>query len=93
MPAALSTSGLTHEQCAHFAAQRNYEVFALQSQGYCFLGNLADVAQMKTRLFDAKCSTTPCAQVDGVGCIGMVNKVYAIGALPCDAPITAHMPV
>ncbi len=82
MPAALSTSGLTHEQCAQFAAQSNYEVFALQSHGYCFMGGLADVAQMKTKLFDAQCSTTPFTQLDGVGCISMVNKVYTVGAFP-----------
>jgi hypothetical protein len=80
LPAAIPTNGLTHEQCAQFAAQSGFEVFALQSQGYCFMGTLADVAQMKTKLYDSKCSTTPCVQVDGIGCFGMVNRVYTIGA-------------
>jgi hypothetical protein len=50
------------------------------------MGSLADVAQMKTKLYDAKCSTTPCTQVDGIGCTGMVNKVYLIGAFLCTLP-------
>jgi hypothetical protein len=82
LPAALDTNGLTHEQCALAAAQAGYEVFALQASGYCFMGTLADVAEMKQKLYDSKCSTTPCVRVDGIGCIGMVNKVYSIGAWP-----------
>jgi hypothetical protein len=79
LPAALDTNGFTHEQCALAAAQAGYDVYAMQSERYCFMGNLADVAQMKTKLDHTKCSTTPCVQVDGIGCIVMVNKVYSIG--------------
>jgi hypothetical protein len=49
------------------------------------MGSLDDVAQMKTKLYDAKCSTTPCVQVDGIGCTGMINKVYSIGVFLCAA--------
>jgi hypothetical protein len=80
LPAALNTEGLTHEQCAQSAAQAGYEVYALQSHEYCFMGNLPDVAQMRTKLYDGKCSTTPDVQVGGIGCRGMVNNVYSIGA-------------
>ncbi len=69
MPAYLFTGGLTIEQCAHAAALGNYEVFSMQSSGYCFMGTLADVAQMKRKLDDATCSTNP----------GWVNTVYMIG--------------
>jgi hypothetical protein len=77
LPATLRTDGLTHEQCAVAAALGNYEVFAMQASGYCFMGTLADVAQMKRKLDDATCNTNPC--VGGVGCIGWVNTVYTLG--------------
>ncbi len=80
LPGALNTNGFTHEQCALAAAQAGYEVYAMQSHKYCFMGNLADIAQLKTKLDDAKCSTTPCVQTDGIGCLGDVNKIYSIGA-------------
>jgi hypothetical protein len=69
LPAYLSTDGLTVEQCAHAAALGNYEVFAMQYTGYCFLGTLADVAQMKGKLDDATCTTNPPS----------VNTVYSVG--------------
>ncbi len=61
------------------AGQAGYEVFALQSQGLCFMGTLADVSQMKQKLDDATCSAIPC--VAGTGCVGLVNKVHLFGAL------------
>ncbi len=70
MPVSLFSNGLPIEQCAHAAVLANYEVFAMQSSGYCFMGTLADVAQMKTKLDDATCTTNP----------GWVNTVYTIGA-------------
>ncbi len=70
MPGYLFTNGLTIEQCAHAAALGNYEVFAMQVDGYCFMGTLADVAQMKRKLDDATCTTNPAS----------VNTVYTIGA-------------
>jgi hypothetical protein len=80
LPVSLRTNGLTREQCALAAALAGYDVFAMQASGYCFMGNLADVAEMKQKLADSSCSTNPC--VDGVGCIGWINTVYTIGALP-----------
>jgi hypothetical protein len=80
LPAALNTNGFTHEQCAQAAAQAGYDVFAMQANGVCFMGTLADVAQMKQKLDDANCSTTLC--VGGVGCVSLVNKVYSIGVYP-----------
>jgi hypothetical protein len=78
LPATLNTDGLTHEQCAQAAGQAGYDVFALQSSGFCFMGTFADVAQMKRKVADATCNTTPC--VGGSGCINLVNKVYSLGA-------------
>jgi hypothetical protein len=78
LPANLYTDGITHEQCAHAAGQAGYDVFALQTSGYCFMGRFSDVAQMPVKLDDATCSTTPC--VDGVDCADWANKVYSIGA-------------
>jgi hypothetical protein len=69
LPAYLFTGGLTIEQCAHAAALGNFEVFAMQYTGYCFLGTLADVAHMERKLDDATCTTNP----------GMVNRVYTVG--------------
>jgi hypothetical protein len=77
LPAALNTVGLTHEQCAQAAVQASYDVFAMQANGVCFMGTLADVAQMKQKLDDVSCSAIPCLQPGG--CAGMVNKVYSIG--------------
>jgi hypothetical protein len=67
------------EQCARAAALRGFEVFAMQASGYCFMGTLEDVARMTERLDDGSCSNIPCV-ADG-NCAGMINKVYAIGAL------------
>ncbi len=75
--ASLNTDGITHEQCAQAAGQAGYEVYALQGQGVCFMGTLADVAQMERTLDDATCSTTPC--VAGIDCVPSVSKVYSIG--------------
>ncbi len=77
MPACLNTDGFTHEQCALAAAQAGYEVYAMQSSGFCCMGTLVDVVQTKTKLIDSRCRTTPC--LGGVGCINMINKVYSIG--------------
>jgi hypothetical protein len=79
LPATLSATGFTHEQCAQAAALAGHEVYALQVEGVCFMGALTDVAQMKTKLDDSVCSTTPCSGLGAVGCVGLVNKVYAIG--------------
>jgi hypothetical protein len=76
LPAALNTNRLTHEQCALAAAQGGYEVYAMQASGYCFMGTLADVVQMKRKLDDSTCSTIPCLTEI---CLGMVNKVYSVG--------------
>ncbi len=84
LPATLSMDGLTYEQCAQAAGQAGYDVFAIQTSGYCFMGKFDDVAQMKQKLDDATCSTTPC--VGGIGCIQGVNKVYSSGASP-----TSHL--
>ncbi len=70
LPVSLFRYGLSIEQCAYAAALGNYEVFAMQSNGYCFMGSLADVAQMKHKLDDATCTSNP----------GLVNTVYSIGA-------------
>jgi hypothetical protein len=78
LPAALSMTGITVEQCGQAAGVRGFEVFAVQEQGICFMGTLAHVAQMKQKLDDAACSTIPCAA--GNGCTTKVNKVYSIGA-------------
>jgi hypothetical protein len=80
LPACLNTNGFTHEQCAIAAALAGYEVYAMQSRGFCCMGTLADVVQTKTQLDDSRCSTTPC--LGGVGCFDMINKVYSIGT-PC----------
>ncbi len=80
LPATLNTNGLTHEQCAQAAAQAGYDVFAMQASGYCFMGTLADVAQMKQKLDDATCNTLPCVGGNPNDCLGLVNKVYFIGA-------------
>jgi hypothetical protein len=80
MPACLNTNGFSHEQCALAAAQAGYEVYAMQSSGFCCMGTLVDVVQTKTKLDDSRCSTTPC--LAGVGCFDMINKVYSIG-MPC----------
>jgi hypothetical protein len=77
---------MTHEQCAQAAARAGYEVFAMQYSGNCFMGTLADVAQMKWKLDDAKCNTIPCLSKDG--CAGWTNRVYSIGA--CSA--YPHLP-
>jgi hypothetical protein len=77
LPAALNTNNLTHEQCAQAAVQAGYDAFALQGSGVCFMGTLADVAQMKQKLDDATCSTIPC--LGGTGCSVLVNKVYSVG--------------
>jgi hypothetical protein len=77
LPGTLNTNGFTHEQCALAAAQAGYEVFSMQLDGYCFMGTLADVAQMKQQFDDATCNTVPC--LGGVGCIVLLNKVYSIG--------------
>jgi hypothetical protein len=79
LPATLSSTGFTHEQCAQAAALPGYEVYALQVEGYCFMGTLDDVAQMKRKLDDSICSTTPCSGSGAVGCVGLVNKVYTVG--------------
>jgi hypothetical protein len=78
LPAALYTNGFTLEQCALAAGAQAYEVFAMQSSGYCFMGQRADLVAMKTRLDNSACSTTPC--VNGVGCVAMVNKAYRFTA-------------
>jgi hypothetical protein len=78
LPVSLHSDGLTREQCALAAALAAYEVFAMQGSGYCYMGTLADAAQMRTKLEDASCSTNPC--VNGVGCVGWINTVYTIGA-------------
>ncbi len=70
LPVSLFTWGMTHEQCASAAALGSYEVFALQAGGHCFMGTLADVAQMKRKLDDATCIPSP----------GWANAVYSIGA-------------
>jgi hypothetical protein len=77
LPAALNTNGLTHEQCALSAALANFEVFGMQANGYCFMGTLADVAQMKQKLDDATCNSIPCTS-----CNGNVNRVYSTGLSP-----------
>jgi hypothetical protein len=78
LPASLFGDRVTHEQCAQAAARIGYEVFALQVSGQCFMGSLSDVAQMKRKLDDARCSAIPC--VGGAGCVEWTNKVYSIGA-------------
>jgi hypothetical protein len=40
LPTGFYTKGVTHEQCAQYAAQAGYEVFALQDRGFCFTGPL-----------------------------------------------------
>jgi hypothetical protein len=85
LPAALNNNRFTHEQCALAALQAGYEVYAMQASGYCFMGTLADVVQMKQKLDDSRCTDIPCSEQ--VGCVGMVNKVYSFGA-PC-MPFTA----
>jgi hypothetical protein len=77
MPVCLNTDRFTHEQCALAAAQGGFEVYAMQSSGFCCMGTLVDVVQAKTKLDDSRCSTTPC--LNGVGCINIVNKFYSIG--------------
>jgi hypothetical protein len=77
LPGTLNTNGFTHEQCALAAAQAGYEVYAMQLDGYCFMGTFADVAQMKRQFDDSTCNTVPC--LGGVGCIVLLNKVYSIG--------------
>jgi hypothetical protein len=89
LPTALTTNGLKHEQCAHYAAQAGYEVFALQATGWCLMGTLGDVAQMKRKLDDVSCSTVPCLQVNNVTCRDQVNKVYLLGAFQ-DTPLAIH---
>jgi hypothetical protein len=76
LPAALSATGLTHEQCAQAAVLAGHEVYALQEDGLCFMGALTDVSQMKWKLDDSTCRTTPCS--GGVGCNRLVNKVYTV---------------
>jgi hypothetical protein len=70
LPAYLPTDGFTIEQCAYAAALGNYEVYAMQLTGFCFMGTLADVAQMKQKLDDTICTTNPPS----------VNTVYTVGA-------------
>jgi hypothetical protein len=53
-------------------------VFGVEVEGYCFMGTLADVAQMTPRLDDAQCNNVPC--VGAVNCIGWALKVFSIGA-------------
>jgi hypothetical protein len=81
LPAALNTDGFTHEQCAQYAAQAGYEIFALQASGWCLMGTLADVANMQIKLNDYSSSTCPCVRSDEITCKGWVNKVFLIGAL------------
>jgi hypothetical protein len=86
MPACLNTNRFTHEQCALAAAQAGYEVYAMQSKGFCCMGTIVDVVQTKMKLDDSRCSTTPC--LGEVGCFNMINKVYLIGT-PCRSSIYA----
>ncbi len=72
LPVSLYTWGMTHEQCAQAAALGSFDVFALQAGGHCFMGTLADVAQMKRKLEDATCAANA----------GWANAVFSIGACP-----------
>ncbi len=85
LPVALYVNELTHEQCAQAAGLAGYEVFALQGLGHCFMGTFADVDQMKQKFDDGVCNTTPCLVLDG--CLGLVNKVYSIGAPSAPRPL------
>ncbi len=79
LPAALSTSSWTVDQCARAAAIRGYEVFGIEVDGQCFMGTLADVTQMTQKLDDAQCDNVPC--VGAKNCVAWALKVFSIGAL------------
>jgi hypothetical protein len=78
LPACLNTNGFTLEHCALAAAQAGYEVYSIQDSGYCCMGTITDVLQMKTKYEESRCTTIPC--YNGVGCIVRVHKVYVVGA-------------
>jgi hypothetical protein len=91
LPAALTSNGFTLEQCAQAAADSEYAVFAMQASRYCFMGRQTDLAAFTTKLDNATCNTTPC--LNGVGCVGMVNKAYWLTARTWPAfPDAAHYP-
>jgi hypothetical protein len=78
LPAALAGSMWTVDQCAREAAKRGYDAIGLEINGVCFMGTLADVAQMTPKADDATCNNIPC--LGGAACVGWALKVFSIGA-------------
>ncbi len=76
LPAAIP-GAWTVDQCAREAAKRGFDVFGIEVDGQCFMGSLADVAKMTTKVDDATCSNIPC--LAGLPCVGWAIKVFSIG--------------
>jgi hypothetical protein len=73
-------TGVGMDDCARAARNRGFPVFALQGEGLCFFGSMADVARLQAtqrNLSDALCNDLPCA-ASAATCRGRTNKGYIL---------------
>jgi hypothetical protein len=93
MPAGLDGKFWTVDQCAREAAKRGFDAFGMEVEGFCFMGTLADVAQMTPKADDATCNNVRC--LGGAPCPGWALKVFAIGRSSMSCTFTwpfVHLP-